>query len=516
MATLKQKAILVIFDGFGISTQQEGNAIRLAHTPNFDKLLQDYPHSQIQTSGEAVGLPQGQMGNSEIGHLNIGSGRVIYSDIVKISMQLQNGEFARNPAFLKLLDYTQNHGKRIHFLGLLSNGGVHSLQEHLQQILRETQKQAPQSQCFVHAFLDGRDTAPDSGKGFVKQLNNFCKQEVPSASLATVIGRYYAMDRDNRWDRVERAYNLLTEGEGKAIENVDNLQQTMQDFYDQGITDEFMEPILVNAQGLIQDGDAILLFNFRADRVREITSALTLADFSSFKRKKFPQTFCATMTEYKKEFTTPVLYPPEKLQHLLSEVVSQNGLTQLHTAETEKYAHVTFFFNGGREEPFAGEERMLVPSPKVKTYDLQPSMSAYTVKDNVLAALEKGYDFIVVNFANGDMVGHTGVLRAAIESVETLDICLGEITAKVLEKNYSMLLTADHGNCEQMFADDGKSPFTQHTTNPVWLLWVDKTAYQNNKHIKNGKLADLAPTLLHLMGLPIPRGADGMSGEVLV
>jgi len=522
-----KKTILVIFDGFGINPKKnKGNAITEANTPTFDMVLKNYPHSKIETSGKAVGLPEGQMGNSEIGHMNIGAGRIIYSDIEKISKSFHDNEFQTKKVFTELINTSKEKNNRLHLFGLLSNGGVHSHIDHLKELLKTIKNTSPNLEVFIHAFLDGRDTAPQSGIGFVKEIIDFT-EEIKFGSLATIIGRYYIMDRDKRWERVKQGYQLLTEGvceqhcqqQVNTKESKVEVLKIMQDFYDQEINDEFMKAILVNESGILQNDDSVLFFNFRSDRAREVTMLLTqdMKDFNEFDISKRPKLNYVTMTEYKEDFNLPILFPAEEYKQILGQVIADNGLRQLRTAETEKYAHVTFFFNGGQETPFKNEDRILVNSPDVATYDLQPEMSAYQVKDNVLKALqEQKYKFILVNFANGDMVGHTGILEAAIKAVETLDACLKEIIEAVKENNYQMLLTADHGNCEQMFSDDGKTPFTQHTTYAVPLVYIAKDINQENTTLKDGKLADLAPTILSMMRLEIPRGKDEMTGDVLI
>ena len=512
----KNPFILVILDGFGLPTADPGlkNAIREAQTPHFDELFEKYPHSMIHTSGEEVGLPPEQMGNSEVGHLNIGAGRVIYSDMIRISKALESGDFAQNTAFKNQMKALKERNAKLHLMGLLSDGGVHSHIEHLKSILRICKEDHPDVRVCLHAFLDGRDTAPTSGAGFIREIQS-SMLELSHGSLASVVGRYYAMDRDQRWERIQRAYELIVEGKGEPSKG-DPVRE-VEGFYQREITDEFMEPILCDPSGLIQEGDGVLFFNFRADRARQLSRALTGPQFSEFRPKdqapkKNLKLHFTCLTEYDAKMNLPVLFPPSNLKNILGEVIAGCALKQLRLAETEKYAHVTFFFNGGVEKPFENEDRILIPSPKVATYDLKPEMSAVQVKDELIRSIRaKKYSLIVVNFANGDMVGHTGDLAASIQAVETLDLCMGEIREAVTSHDAQMLVTADHGNCEQMLAHDGKTPFTQHTTGPVPLIYVAPEIPQSFS-IKDGKLADIAPTVLSLMGIDIP---PEMTGEVL-
>ncbi|RME93319.1 MAG: 2,3-bisphosphoglycerate-independent phosphoglycerate mutase [Candidatus Hydrogenedentota bacterium] len=514
-------AILVILDGFGINpnTNEFGNAVLMANTPNFNRIFSEYPFSKLNTSGEAVGLPEGIMGNSEIGHMNIGSGRIIYSDIVRIDKAFADGSIEQNLEFKSILSYLQKTGGRLHLLGLLSDGGVHSSLDHLFHLL-ELFKKHKVNETYVHAFLDGRDTSPTSGVKYLQKLFDFMSK-IQYGKLADIVGRYYAMDRDNRWERIEKAYRLLTEAQGDHTEaNAESVVSKIKEYYGKNITDEFMEPISVNSDGVIRDGDAVLFFNFRADRARQMTQALALEDFSHFPRKKLNIHYTC-MTEYKKEYHLPILFPPLEMKHLFGEVIAEAGLKQLRIAETEKYAHVTFFFNGGREEPFPGEDRILVPSPKVATYDLKPEMSAPEVTEKVVEALYKKengrpyYSLIVLNFANGDMVGHTGVLEAAIQAVEVLDTMIGKVEEAALRNNYLMFLTADHGNCEKMCAKSPKSkeeeckPFTQHTLFPVPFVFIANESKGKKIPMEDGKLADVAPTMLNQMGLPVPKEMTG-------
>ena len=534
-------AILIILDGFGLPDADPSliNAIAQASTPTFDKLFNEYPNSKIETSGEYVGLPDGQMGNSEIGHLTIGAGRTIYTELVRIQKSLDDHSFIQNEVFLNLINkinsstsflkglfyafgadtgntFKSKKEGTLHLMGLLSDGGVHSHINHLKGILQLCKNNYPNINVCIHAFLDGRDTAPNSGIGFVEEIIKYTK-ELNYGKLSSIIGRYYAMDRDNRWDRIEKAYNLLTLGKGNTIKE-NEIQKTIQSFYDQNITDEFMEPIFINTGNTIKENDAILFYNFRADRARQLTQSFIDTNFNEFKRSiKCKKDYFLCITEYQKELNASVMFEPTELKNILGEVISNKGLKQLRLAETEKYAHVTFFFNGGTETPFKGEDRILVPSPKVATYDLQPEMSAYEIKDKLIQAIEdKKYELIIVNFANGDMVGHTGVVNAAIKAVEVLDKCIYEIVETVLKHNYNLLITADHGNCEQMLAEDHITPFTQHTTKAVPLILVGNSFHHKKNYLKNGKLSDLAPTLLKIMNLEIPKGENGMNGNILV
>ena len=501
-----KKAILIILDGWGLSEEKEYNAIKTAKTPNFDFLWENFPHTKLQASGEFVGLPDGQMGNSEVGHTNIGAGRIVYQDLTKINKAIKTGEIMKNPVLLKLAKQTNEQKGNVHLMGLVSNGGVHSSMEHLFSLLRFMKKHIS-GKVFLHAFLDGRDTPPKSAIKYLEETENFMKQE-KIGSIASISGRFYAMDRDNRWERIQKAYNALVLGEAKIADTVSNAIKTA---YKNGETDEFVEPtIIVNNEkfeGKLNNKDSVIFFNFRSDRARELSIALNFDEFSGFERKKRVEfTTYATMTEYREDFDFPVIYGKEELKRIFGEEIAKNNLKQLRIAETEKYAHVTFFFNGGREEAFKNEDRILVPSPKVETYDLKPEMSAFEVKDKLLENIEK-YDMVILNFANTDMVGHTGVFKAAIKAVEAVDSCLGEIFEKIKEENRIMFVTADHGNAELMFDKEKNSPHTAHTTNPVPFIVVNGP---ENLNLKEGKLADIAPTIMKITGIEIPQEIKGI------
>ncbi len=509
--------LLLIRDGWGIgpsepeSAQNIGDATYLANTPVLDNLLSEYPSTTIGASGKSVGLPDGQMGNSEVGHLNIGAGRTVYQDLTHISKAIADGTFFENQELLAAVENAKYNNSALHLIGLCSDGGVHSHLEHLYGIL-EIARQNGLERVFCHALMDGRDTSPTSGARYLAQLEEKIT-EIRVGKIATVTGRYYAMDRDNRWERVERAYNAMVCGEGEYCESA---VVGVENSYKRNVTDEFIEPVVItNPDGepvaTVQDKDSIIFFNFRADRARQITRCLSLDDFKSFERKKSPQTHFVCMTKYDETFPLPVAYPAERLENILGEVISGEGLRQLRIAETEKYAHVTFFFNGGEETPFTGEDRSLIPSPKVATYDLQPQMSAYEVTEEVLKRIDSSrYDLIVLNFANPDMVGHTGVLPAAVKAVETVDACVGEIVEAVKSRGGITLITADHGNAEREIDDDG-SPFTAHTTEDVHFILVSDD-HRNCRLKQRGILADIAPTILKLLDIPQP---DEMTGKSL-
>ena len=505
MATvLKNRAALIILDGYGIAAPTAGNAIAQAEKPNLDALFAEYPHAQLQASGLDVGLPEGQMGNSEVGHTNIGAGRVVFQILPKISKEIAEGKFFQNPVYLKAIHDAKNGGKALHVLGLLSDGGVHSHLTHIFAML-DMAKQQGVERVFVHCFLDGRDVPPTSGAGFVRQLQEKC-EAVGNARIATVQGRFYGMDRDKRWERVEEGYNAIVCGVG--IMNPD-AAAAVEASYAEGVTDEFVKPIVVCPEGMIGQGDSVIFMNFRPDRAREMTWALNLPDFDGFQRKKtvFPLSYVCT-AQYDETLTLPIAYPPEEIVNTLGDLISEHGLKQFRVAETEKYAHVTFFFNGGVEKQTEGEDRCLVPSPKeFPTYDLVPQMSAEKVADKVVEALaSEKYDLIVCNFANCDMVGHTGVMEAAVQAVETVDACIGRIYAEVQKHpDVVLLITADHGNADCMFDENGKVN-TAHTTNPVPILVTRK-----NASLSNGRLADIAPTILSIMGLEQPPEMTGKS-----
>ena len=498
---MAHKALLMILDGWGLGNHTLSDAISSTPTPYWDSLLKNYPHSQLQASGENVGLPDGQMGNSEVGHLNIGGGRVVYQDLVKINKAIQSGSILENPEIKDAFSYAKKSGKAMHFMGLTSTGGVHSSFEHI-FALCDIAKEYGLEKVYIHCFMDGRDTDPHSGKGFIEQLTEHCSKS--AGVIASIIGRYYAMDRDKRWDRLERAYDAMVYGEG--IQNPDPVA-AIRESYQNGVTDEFVEPVVCDKEGTISDNDAIIFFNYRPDRAREITRAFVDPAFDGFQREYFPVTYVCN-TEY--DATMPnvlVAFPRITIHNGLGEYLSKLGLTQLRIAETEKYAHVTFFFNGGVEAPYPGEDRVLVASPKVATYDLQPEMSAYEVTEKCVERIESGaYDVIILNFANCDMVGHTGNYDAAVKAVETVDECVGRVVDTTLKMGGIAMITADHGNAEQMLQSDGVSPMTAHTTNPVPFILCGA-----GNELREGRLADIAPTILDVMGLEKPEEMDGQS-----
>ena len=505
---------LIILDGWGISPQVEGNAVAQADTPYIDSLFRDYPHTQLACSGEAVGLPAGQMGNSEVGHLNLGSGRVVFQDITRINRAAANGELGDNPEFQKAFAVANKNGRALHLMGLVSDGGVHSLLTHLEALITAAAK-AGVERMYIHAFLDGRDTPPDSGAGYLKQLEDFLNDHSP-ALIATVAGRYWAMDRDKRWDRVQKAYNALVRGQGRLA---GDLVTAVEEAYSNKEYDEFIKPtVLMNEDGRplgrIKDGDAVIFFNFRADRARELTWAFNQPDFDGFDVHERPKLgYYVCMTQYDQHLKVPVAFPPQSLKDTLADVVSRAGKNQLHIAETEKYAHVTFFFNGGVEDPVPGEDRVLIPSPKeVATYDEKPAMSAVEVTDEVLGRIAADrYDLIVMNYANGDMVGHTGVMAAAVAAMETLDRCLARVVPAMLGAGGRVLLTADHGNAEQMIDPATGGPYTAHTvSNPVPLVLIDPQRREAPLR-SGGALCDVAPTVLELLGLAQPEAMTGTS-----
>ena len=499
---MAKKALLMILDGWGIGDHSKSDVIYCTPTPYWDSLLANYPHSQLQASGENVGLPDGQMGNSEVGHLNIGAGRVLYQDLVKINKAIKDGSIMENPEVKSAFSYAQKTGKGIHFMGLTSTGGVHSSFEHI-LALCDIAKKYDLKNVFIHCFMDGRDTDPHSGKGFISDLQAHCEKS--AGVVASIIGRYYAMDRDKRWDRVKVAYDQLVNGEGKKATD---MVAAMQESYDEGVTDEFVKPIVnANVDGRIKEGDVVIFFNYRNDRAKEITIALTQQDMpeAGMKTIKDLQYYC--MTPYDASFKgVHILFDKENVNNTLGEYLSSLGKKQLHIAETEKYAHVTFFFNGGREAPYEGEDRILVPSPKVATYDLKPEMSAYEVKDKLVEAInENKYDFIVVNFANGDMVGHTGVYEAIEKAVKAVDDCVKDTVEAAKANDYEVIIIADHGNADHALNADG-TPNTAHSLNPVPCVYVTEN---KSAKIENGILADVAPSILHIMGLPQPAEMTG-------
>ncbi len=502
---MKKPVSLIILDGFGINESAEGNAIKAAKTPNIDKLMAENPVTKISASGLDVGLPDGQMGNSEVGHTNIGAGRIVYQELTRITKSIQDGDFFTNPEFTAAVENCKNNGSALHLMGLLSSGGVHSHNTHLYALV-ELAKRAGLQKVYVHCFMDGRDVPPESGLDFVKELYEKL-QEIGCGKIASIEGRYYAMDRDNRWERVVRAYNAIVKADAPKfncpVEAVENS-------YKAEITDEFIEPVVCSCYEGMKANDSVIFFNFRPDRAREITRTLVDPDFSGFEREFFPLTYVC-MTQY--DATIPnvkVAFKPESLDDTFGEYISKLGYTQLRIAETEKYAHVTFFFNGGVEKEYEGEDRCLIASPKVATYDLQPEMSAYEVTEQVVERIKSGkYDVIVLNFANCDMVGHTGVFDAAVAAVEAVDTCLGKVIDAINEMEGMAIITADHGNADQMVDTENGGPFTAHTTNQVPMILVGA----GDKKLKEGRLADLAPTLLDLMGEEKPAS---MTGESLI
>ncbi|WP_040196999.1 2,3-bisphosphoglycerate-independent phosphoglycerate mutase [Candidatus Soleaferrea massiliensis] len=501
---MKKPLILMILDGFGYNESDYGNAVVAANTPHLDKILANNPKTLIGASGMDVGLPDGQMGNSEVGHTNIGAGRIVYQELTRITKSIQDGDFFSKEAFIEAVENCRKNGSALHLMGLMSDGGVHSHNTHLFALL-ELAKKCGLEKVYVHCFMDGRDVPPMSGKDFIAELKQKM-QEIGVGKIASIMGRYYAMDRDNRWERVEKAYAALVYSEGVQNENpVDVMAKS----YAAGVTDEFVIPAVCDKDGNIRPNDSVIFFNFRPDRAREITRTLVDEDFDGFERKNgfFPLYFVC-MTQYDALMpNVQVAFKPESLDNTFGQYISDKGLTQLRIAETEKYAHVTFFFNGGLEKPYENEDRALIASPKVATYDLQPEMSAFEVKDEVLRRLDSGrYDVIILNFANCDMVGHTGVFEAAVKAVEAVDTCVGEIVDKVLSMGGVALITADHGNADKMYEPDG-SPFTAHTTNPVPFVVVGKDC----KLREGGRLADIAPTMLDVLGIPQPAQMTGKS-----
>ena len=499
-----KKALLMILDGWGIGNHSKGDVIYSTPTPYWDYLLNTYPYSQLQASGENVGLPDGQMGNSEVGHLNIGAGRVVYQDLVKINKACADGSILENPEIKSASSYAKEHGKAIHFMGLTSNGGVHSSLDHL-FALCDIAKHYGLEKVYIHCFMDGRDTDPRSGKGFIEELQNHCAKS--AGVIASIIGRYYAMDRDKRWERVKVAYDLLVKGEGKQATD---MVKAMQESYDEDVTDEFVKPINNSTvDGTIKEGDAVIFFNYRNDRVKELTIALTQHDIPEAGMTTVPDLQYYCMTPYDASFTgVHIIFDKENVNNTLGEYLSSLDKQQLHIAETEKYAHVTFFFNGGREAPYKGEERILVASPKVATYDLKPEMSAFEVRDKLVEAIgTEKYDFIVVNYANGDMVGHTGVYEAIEKAVIAVDECVKDTVEAAKKAGYEVIIIADHGNADNAVNPDG-TPNTAHSLNPVPCIYVTE---RKDATVEPGKLADVAPTILSIMGLPQPKEMTGHS-----
>ena len=494
--------LICITVGTGIGDQGKDDVIFNTPTPYWDSLLANYPHSELQASGENVGLPDGQMGNSEVGHLNIGAGRIVYQDLVKINRACADNSIMKNPEIVSAFSYAKENGKNIHFMGLTSNGGVHSSFDHLFKLC-DISKEYGIENTFIHCFMDGRDTDPKSGKGFIEQLTAHCEKS--AGKIASIVGRFYAMDRDKRWERVKEAYDLLVEGKGKQATD---MVQAMQESYDEGVTDEFIKPINNSTvDGTIKEGDVVIFFNYRNDRAKELTVVLTQQDMPEQGMHTIPglQFYC--MTPYDASFKgVHILFDKENVQNTLGEYLAANGKTQLHIAETEKYAHVTFFFNGGRETPYDAEERILVPSPKVATYDLKPEMSAYEVKDKLVEAIKtQKFDFIVVNYANGDMVGHTGIYDAIEKAVKAIDECVKDTVEAAKANDYEVIIIADHGNADHALNEDG-TPNTAHSLNPVPFVYVTEN---KNAKVENGVLADVAPSILHILGMPQPADMTG-------
>ncbi|WP_420398892.1 2,3-bisphosphoglycerate-independent phosphoglycerate mutase [Flagellimonas sp.] len=496
---MNKKVILMILDGWGKSPDPKVSAIEQANTPFIDSLYTQYPNSNLLTDGMNVGLPEGQMGNSEVGHMNLGAGRIVYQDLAKINKAVAEDTLKNEEVLQAAFSYAKSNNKPVHFLGLVSDGGVHSHIDHLKALINAADESGV-ANSYIHAFMDGRDVDPKSGKGFLEDLQQFCSDK--KAELATVIGRYYAMDRDKRWERVKLAYDVMVNNDGEKVQDI---SAAMEKSYDEGVTDEFIKPLVLtdsNSKPVTQisEGDVIVFFNFRTDRGRELTQVLSQQDFHEHNMHKLNLHY-VTLTNYDDSFQgIHVVYDKENIKDTLGEVLANNGKKQIRIAETEKYPHVTFFFNGGREEPFDGENRILCPSPKVATYDLQPEMSAYDIRDAIIPELKKGEtDFVCLNFANPDMVGHTGIMEAAVKACETVDECARDVVTAGLENGYSSIVIADHGNCDTMINPDG-SPNTAHTTNPVPLILVDSEITS----IKDGVLGDIAPTILHLLGIPKP------------
>lgn len=504
---MAKPVMLLIMDGWGQNPKKEGNAVFLSKTPNLDRLALEYPTASLKASGEAVGIMEGQMGDSNVGHLNLGAGRIVYQDLVRLSKAVDSGEFFKNPEIVRVMDKVGKQGSALHLMGLVSPGGVHSHTKHLYALL-ELAKKKGLKKVYIHAFLDGRDVPPASAKEYLLELQEKLS-EIGVGAIATISGRYYAMDRDNRWERTQKAYQAITLGAGREA---DSALEALENSYREDVTDEFVLPTVVIKDGkptaVVNNGDGVIFFNFRFDRARQLTRAFVDEDFAGFERERLAVNFLC-MTRYDEKIAAPFAYKPLENKNTLGEWLSKNGKRQLRIAETEKYAHVTFFFNGLEENPFALEDRILVPSPKVATYDMKPEMSAYEVTGKAIDAIESDkYDCIILNFANGDMVGHTGMLLAAIRAVETVDSCVGKIVASVLEKDGTVLITADHGNCEQMVDYFTAEPYTAHTLNEVPVILVSRQKY---KLEKTGVLADVAPTLLELMELEAPAEMTGKS-----
>ncbi|MGE5543309.1 MAG: 2,3-bisphosphoglycerate-independent phosphoglycerate mutase [Bacillota bacterium] len=494
---------LIVIDGWGLNDCDQGNALKTARTPVLSGLLEEYPHCRLAADGEAVGLMHGQMGDSNVGHLNLGAGRVVYQDLVRISKAVRSGAIFENPALLQAMRRARSGGGRLHLMGLVSDGGVHSHLDHLLALL-DMAKREGAGDVAVHCFMDGRDTPPTSGKGYIERLETHIR-ETGTGRIATVMGRYYAMDRDKRWDRIKSAFDAIVWGRGRKAGSA---SEVMEGSYAEGVTDEFVVPVVTGPTGM-GPGDAVIFFNFRADRARQLTHALVDREFDAFDRGDYRPVPVVCMAQYEEGIDAPVAFPPQYIKNTFGEVVSRHGLRQLRIAETEKYAHVTFFFNGMEERPFDGEERILIPSPKVATYDLKPEMSAPEVAESVLEEIRGGkYDVIVLNFANLDMVGHTGSLSAAVEAVETVDRCTGSVIRGILAAGGAALVCADHGNAECM-TDESGGPHTAHTSNPVPCILVDPS--RRDVSLRDGALADVAPTLLEILGIEKPAEMDGES-----
>lgn len=510
MTQAKRPLMLIINDGWGYRESKEGNAVLAARTPNLDRLVKEYPWCLLEASGETVGLPKGLMGNSEVGHLTIGAGRILYQDLTRIDISLSNGDFFKNQAFLNAISNVKANNSSLHLMGLASFGGIHSYMTHLYALIKLAQDKGLKK-VYIHAFLDGRDEPPKAALEDIKKLDSFCKEN-GNAKIATLSGRYYAMDRDKRWDRTKLAYDALTEG--IAPYKAPDAETAISEAYARGETDEFVKPtIIIDPDGkplaTIQDKDSVIFFNFRPDRARQLTWAFVKEDFDGFMRDKRPKVYFVCMAQYDETLDLPIAFPPEKLENVLGEVLSKRGLIQLRIAETEKYAHVTYFLNGGEEKRYEGEDRCLIPSPKIATYDLKPEMSAYEITDEVIKRIQSGkYDVIALNFANMDMVGHTGIFEAAVKAVEAVDKCIGRIVEALKEKGGAALITADHGNAEEMIDIKTGEPHTAHTSYPVKCIYFGN---HDVKALRNGKLCDVAPTFLELLEIPKPQEMTGKS-----
>jgi 2,3-bisphosphoglycerate-independent phosphoglycerate mutase len=495
---MSRRVLLIILDGWGLAPAGVANAISMAHTPNFEYYWTKYPHTRLIASGDQVGLPKGQMGNSEVGHLNIGAGRVVTQDLPRITQSIKDKTFFNNKSLKSAFSYAKKQKKPVHLIGLLSDGGVHSHERHLYALMEMAKKEKVKD-VYIHVFTDGRDVGPKTALGYIDKLEDRIKQ-IGIGKIASITGRYYAMDRDERWDRTSTAYKALTEGRGKGSKP----KAAIRESYKKGVSDEFLKPVIVDARGQIKDGAAIIFFNLRSDRPRQLSEALVKPDFNGFERDKIlSDLYFVTMTEYEKNLpVNGIAFPEHVVDNCLAEMISKHSLRQFHIAETEKYAHVTYFFNGGREKPFFGESRYLIPSPKVATYDMEPSMSAKKISDSLCQKIGE-YDFMVVNFANLDMVGHTGNMLATVEACEVVDVCLGSVVKTAMAKKCEIVITADHGNAEKMLDVEGK-PVTSHTTNKVPFILVNEEGFRL-KDMKDAKLANIAPTVIDLMGLEKPK-----------